>query len=265
MVVSQVDLEEALLKQSECLTSVFNTQKQELMVKFDEIRDSLLGEIKNLKEENLAIRKDFDEVREIAKMNEGEILRLSSTINSLVDQNKLQAKQFSDISELLEDRTNRQLRSTLVFKGVPKHHSEKTWDDTRDVLASTVNSLLDISKEEASSLFERVHRGRDHEHGPGHIYCKVFNWNHSEKLKEDFLNLNKSKNSRIRCEQKYGPRTTNRRNLALVLRKKLKEEGEIVSGYLNFPARLMVKKMGEDKYTELKDFSKAEVIFTSSD
>ena len=181
----------------------------------------------------------------------------------LVDQNKSQAKQISDLSELVEDRTNRQLRSTLIFKGVPKQPQEKSWNDTRQVLASSVNSLLGIPQKEASNLFERIHRGKDREYGPPHIYCKVYNWNNSEKLKDDFLNLNKKNKSRIRCEQKYGPRTTNRRNQALILRKSLKEDGEIVSGYVKFPARLMVKRDGENAYTELKDFSKSEVVFTS--
>ena len=47
----------------------------------------------------------------------------------------------------------------------------------------------------------------------------------------------------------YGPITSARRNLAFQKRKSLKEDGLITSGFVNFPARLMVNVPGEiDRY-----------------
>ena len=58
----------------------------------------------------------------------------------------------------------------------------------------------------------------------------------------------------------YGKITTARRNLALKLRKELKEKGQIVSGYIVFPAKLLVKKNTNDKQWHVqKDFSKEQV------
>ena len=53
----------------------------------------------------------------------------------------------------------------------------------------------------------------------------------------------------------YGPLTTERRRLAMQERKLLKENNEIISGYLDFPAKLMVKTSKDGKYKCHKDFS----------
>ena len=45
----------------------------------------------------------------------------------------------------------------------------------------------------------------------------------------------------------YSQNVTGRRNLAMVERKKLIENKTIVSGYLAFPAVLMIKKTTSDK------------------
>ena len=49
----------------------------------------------------------------------------------------------------------------------------------------------------------------------------------------------------ISADQKYGRRTSKRRQLALKLRKDLKAAGTITSGFVNFPAKLMVNYPGE--------------------
>ena len=66
--------------------------------------------------------------------------------------------------------------------------------------------------------------------------------------------------SNIFIDQHYGPDTTWRRNQALACRKELKAAGSIVSGYVQYPANLMVKYSVQDqKYVLNKDFSKLEV------
>lgn len=69
--------------------------------------------------------------------------------------------------------------------------------------------------------------------------------------------------SKLYCNQKYGPLTTARRNMALQLRKQLKSDNKIVSAFVKFPAQLMVKtEQGRDiKYHMHTDFSKEKVTF----
>ena len=63
----------------------------------------------------------------------------------------------------------------------------------------------------------------------------------------------------------YGPLTSARRNLAFQKRKQLKEEGLITSGFVAFPARLMVNtpgefnRFGKKLYKMNEDFSDHEV------
>ena len=49
----------------------------------------------------------------------------------------------------------------------------------------------------------------------------------------------------IAVDQKYGTLTTRRRQMAFKLRKELKESGIISSGYVDYPARLMVNIRGD--------------------
>ena len=114
-------------------------------------------------------------------------------------------------------------------------------------------------------MFNRVHRGRParDNNSPRPIYAALFKWVDCEDLVECYKNLNIEKKSSIRVSYLYGPRTTFRRNLALVERKRLKDSGIITSGYLEFPAKLFGKTPGGDDYKLIKDFSKQEVIFKS--
>ena len=80
MVVSQVELEEALSKQFLHLIDLFKTQKEELMVKFEEVQNKLLEEIASLKLENSHVKKEAVEANLLAHQNADEILRLKSTI-----------------------------------------------------------------------------------------------------------------------------------------------------------------------------------------
>ena len=70
-----------------------------------------------------------------------------------------------------------------------------------------------------------------------------------EKVKE------KRGNTSVYFEPQYGPHTNWRRNQALAYRKELKQKGEIVGGYVDFPAVLMGLQPGTDNYLKIKDFS----------
>ena len=90
--------------------------------------------------------------------------------------------------------------------------------------------------------------------GPRVVHALFCNWNDCEKLKKDMREHGRG--SGVYVEQRYGPDTTWRRNRALELRKELKSNNTISSGYLAYPAKLMVKYNTHDqKYTLHRDFS----------
>ena len=57
----------------------------------------------------------------------------------------------------------------------------------------------------------------------------------------------------------YGSDTTSRRNYALKIRRELINSKAILTGYLKYPAKLFVKKVGDITCSLLEDLSVMEV------
>ena len=64
---------------------------------------------------------------------------------------------FKQLEEKAEDHTNRQLRQTMVVKGLAEKLNEK-WAVTKNLLAKHVTKNYQMFKT-AFALFDRVHRG----------------------------------------------------------------------------------------------------------
>ena len=268
MVLKKKDLDEALdvaVKDlitrftviiDEKLTAVV-TRVMELEERVADNRTQLETQATKMEELCLAneeLRLHIDSLSEKIEQFESENSKFSSSdiINKI-----------TEVEERLESRTNRQLRQTLVFKGV-RETEDESWDDTFDIIAGITSKHLGISKQKALSMFNRVHRGRpakNDNNSPRAIYANLFKWYDCEELVDCFKKLNIENKSSVRVSYHYGPRTSYRRNLALVERKRLKDSGVITSGYLEFPAKLFGKSRGSDKYKLVKDFSKEEVVF----
>ena len=167
-------------------------------------------------------------------------------------------KEIDSVKERLEERTNRQLRQTIVVKGV-KEQPKETWEITKQLLASTIAENVNTSYSNAYQLLNRVHRGRPtddpHKRGQRDIYANIYSWAHCERLVQDFRSLNVRGQTNVRIEYKYGPLTTNRRLQAMGRRKEMKTAGSLISGYVAYPARLMVKVTGSTVYKMVEDFS----------
>ena len=153
-----------------------------------------------------------------------------------------QEKATNALVERLEERTNRTLRKTLIFKGVDDDRNE-SWKDTEVKLTNILVSNMNISPTRARNMIERAHRGRRSEvnpNAPRPIYAAIFNWKDAEYIKESFRELNfrdRTKSFPYSVDQMYGPLTTRRRHHALMIRKELKNNGTIVSGFVKYPAK----------------------------
>jgi len=240
----------------------------------DETIEKLCSDIDNIK-------LIADNAFKLAQENQKVISQLRQENNALKNQLADNKTHINLLEEKIESRTNRQLRKTLVFKGIPektsppktsgskrtgenKQKTGESWDDTRKLLADKIANICVMRKEDASRIIERCHRSNNSKNykgtGPRPIFAAFFDWNDSEWVKSEFRKNNINDPScRTYAEQKFGPFTTMRRSQALLLRKKLKEEGTIVSGYVSFPAKLMVKKPGGENYYLEKDFSQLPV------
>ena len=229
-------------------------------------------DIASLKLELQARNKDIDnlksEIEEIKSVNKELIAVNESLKTRMVTSEKFQTaalESFKQLEGKLEDRTNRQLRQTIVVKGLPEKQDEK-WSDTRNILAKHISKAYDIEYKKVYSMFERVHRGggdgyNNSKKGKRDIYALCSHWDDSELLVWGSFDANKkkAKKDRIFIDYKYGPLTTLRRGQALKKRKEVLDQKLYRNAYVKFPAVLMARKEGEDVYSKIADFSNADV------
>ena len=184
---------------------------------------------------------------------------------------------FRELESKLEERTNRQLRQTLVIKGLPeekKHdtqqgqavrNQQETWQDTRNLLANYISQHYSMTFRAAYSMFERVHRSHSkgvngEKEGRRDIFAALSHWDDCERLVNKSSKL-KSRNGepRVSFHYKYGPLTTQKRNEALKMRKELMASDSIFAGKLKYPAKLMVCYGENDHFVEHVDFSETKI------
>ena len=161
----------------------------------------------------------------------------------------------------VEDLKNRSLRKKLVFRNIKKQQSEKTWDDTKMVLANEISkNMQDFSKEEIIKNIERAHRVTTANRNPSatsappFLVAKITNWDMSKKINSAIIKVNQEGKSAVFVSQMYSKSLTERRNAALKCRADLKEQDPPFQGYVKFPATLMIKRTEERKYSLEKEF-----------
>ena len=163
---------------------------------------------------------------------------------------------------------------------VPEEERDASYKETKDLLAKLISTHCPgISYQYALSQIKRAHRERkrnsEEVHLPSRegkrlIYAALHDWDLCqliiETLKQKCI---AERDFNISADQKYGPLTTKRRQMAFLLRKQLKANGVIVSGYIDFPAKLMVNMPGDftgdgkKLYKLYKNFSREPVEFLS--
>ena len=261
------------------IESLINGVKDELISKISEI-ESKITHIETQADTN---SKAISVLENLLDKNTNTINILSSRVDSLEAENKLLKgeitaeitnnfdKQVDELSEKIESRTNRQLRETLVIKGIPEVEGED-WEKTTEILATVISQNGNITYQNVRNLIKRAHREKPNEKRDGnrHIFAAMYSWTFSEELKKTFRLKNvRDRNFGITIESKYGPLTTWRRHKAMDERRKLKADNKIAGGFVAFPARLMVSypnqfplPVGQKvKYSMYKNFSNVPVVF----
>ena len=178
--------------------------------------------------------------------------------------------------ENVEDRTNRQLRETLIFKNIPEEEGDEddAYTETKKLLATVISNHVDgVTYQEAFNQIKRAHRERKRDDdadftrtGKRFIFAAIHSWDLCQTIIDTFREkCIRDRTFKISADQKYGPITTRRRSLAFDLRRELVENGTITSGYVKFPARLMVNYPGETGHRNKKiykmhtNFSKTKI------
>ena len=261
-------LDKTLLSLGERLEGVIDKLTQKIISLESKINDNKLlidkqcDEINMLRGENIGL---------ISRIGELEVKIENSTQNDQQSTDPETSNKIKELENLIEERTNRQMRQTLVFKGIPERKHE-SWNDTKNIVASTIAEYTNISREDACDMLNRVHRSRPtenpHKNKRRDIFAAMHSWEDCEFFIKKFRRENCERNSdpndnsgRVYIDYKYGPLTTLRRGEALKHRKDLIDRKEIISGFVSYPAKLMVKRAhGRDvPYVMEKDFSNEDV------
>ena len=146
------------------------------------IKNTIKSELSSLKQEIICLQSELETTTNIANNALKQSDQLIKDCTLLKEENSnLKAKLQNTINEqdfiyeVIEDSKNRQLRKTLVFKGIPEEKYEvvdsanpdgsprtrpESWDDTATILATSMAESPNTTFEDAQQMVERCHRGR---------------------------------------------------------------------------------------------------------
>ena len=109
------------------LKELFEKNYKKIVNEFNKTIESLKSQLDEVEARAINAEKKI-------KLLETENQKLKEVLNSTSNTANANANAINALEERIEDRTNRQLRKTMVFRGVPEKDNE-TWDDTKSLLA----------------------------------------------------------------------------------------------------------------------------------
>ena len=228
-----------------------------------------LEEIEKLLDKKLAVlRQEITaDIKQSIEENRKNIAGNAATLEGLTEQfETLKEQQQIKITELqeqldkqndeIDELTNRTMRTNIVIRGLPEKAKEDTKKELCDYLAT-------LSREDPRSIYQRIDRahrtpGPPRNDGkPRNIFanlvksvdCKFY-----VDLNSKHCAKNKNSPDTTRVDHQYTKSVLERRNLAMIERKKLLAEKKYVTCHLGYPAKLFGKV---DIKQEQSDFIKA--------
>ena len=124
------------------------------------INDNINDKHKKLEDKLANVEKKLKTVEETAinalKQTDINHTRIAET-NETLDEQK---QAITSLKEALIEQTDRSLRSTLIFKGIPREKNEKSWDDTKNVLVEYLSNTFNWDPNGLNNDIECTHRGK---------------------------------------------------------------------------------------------------------
>ena len=160
------------------------------------------------------------------------------------------SRKTEQLEELVDDQVNRNARSTLIIRGVNFNlHNENSWNDTENILATTLCIQFGWNKNQFAHDIERAHRG-NYKNPNSPIYAKFLSWKVGQDVLESTIKGNRESKITIFASQKHSKKVQDRMNSLLLKRKEFKEDEvrKTWKSYVKFPRVLMVKKPTDKKY-----------------
>ena len=134
------------------------------------------------------------------------------------------SRKADQLEELVGDQINRNARSTLIIRGVKFNlQNEKSWNDTENVLATTLYIQFGWNKDQFAHGIERAHHG-NYKNPNSPIYAKFLSWKVAQGILESIIKANTEGQITIFASQKYFKKVQDRKNSILLKRKEFKSE-----------------------------------------
>ena len=264
---------------TELVTELTKSFEQAIDIKLKPIHDNLItlnNDVKDLKQ-------TANDAYETSDTNVNKIQDLEQTILELQtfkrDQEKLNEEHAQrevgykeDINTLkennvelvdqLDDSINRGMRGNLVLFGIKEQESDKllTIDLVSHFIYDNVyNQDPTVTLMGVRSTIVRAHRGKNNPANDNNtkarpIFIKFARDDYAGLVLETSIKNETFKKTRVRICQQYSRRTQARRDQALIHRRKLFDDEEIIKGYVDYPAKLFVMYNNQKKYTLVKEF-----------
>jgi hypothetical protein len=180
----------------------------------------------------------------------GEVDSLRREVKGLRDELREDQAKQKVVREDLNEQIDRSLRDHITFHGIPKEGPERSCDETTHVLCKWLAANTDKDYDYYDTAIERAHRGprNPEKSGPPSVFCKI-RWRVAEKLRWSLRG-----HAVVELKDKYCQDTQTRRNQAMLKRKDLRKETPDIKCHVAYPARVMVKKHGEERYNVVTTF-----------
>ena len=241
-------------------TREYKDLKDLVLKKFAELNDNIKKNQEFMLQELKKVDDKATEAIALAKSNEERTKNVEFEMDKMKKTIEMLQSKVNVLEDDLDDQTNRNMRSTLVVRGIAQDSDNESWEKTTDILSSKINEITEgqISVVEVKSFIERAHRikGELHRGSSGKpIIVKFNSWKSSELVKKSITNYARLKGGTIFVSQLYSKRINDRQYQARQYRKELFRENPDQNIFIQNPARLMGKKKGSaEKYRLLKSF-----------
>ena len=192
-----------------------------------------------------------------------EVANINISMKTLQDANKLLRAKVKELEENKASKeevaknTDSSLRNTITVCGVAMEGPENHWELTKAALA---RALTEITPEDYTYKYwfraiQRAHRGKIEEGKIPIIHAIFVSWADKDYVCNLFLGDNPAPNPRkLEIYKKHSKHTEARIKLAVERRKQIREHDKMIKSYVKYPADLMVKKVGEKRYTCVQKF-----------
>ena len=186
------------------IKDLLNTKFSEPGTRLTSLEDKLVNVTKYIHLKPNAVETTAQEASTCAWENREGIEGLNFRLVELKETVSNQAITINQLDVEVENLKNGSLKKTLVFRNIKKEQSEKTWDDTKMVLAKEISkNMQDFLKKENIRYIERAHRVTTVNRKPSatsappFLVAKITNWGMSEKIKSAIIKANQEGKSAV--------------------------------------------------------------------